>query len=148
MWRERVYGGQVLRSWIQEWRRNVTVRVRRGGTWRVFCRRRATIVTSTGCPALVGSDTCYTTYVLNASNYDTAYVSAGRGLWWCSVAPALSYGNRLDSVASRSSCAACPVSRVPCPLPHSLAISFRNVTALYLNLSSWARLRGGEVARW
>ncbi|AFR98888.2 endo-1,3(4)-beta-glucanase [Cryptococcus neoformans C23] len=34
---------------------------------------KSNILSSTGCSALSGSDTCYTTYVLNASNYDTAY---------------------------------------------------------------------------
>ncbi|OCF58171.1 endo-1,3(4)-beta-glucanase [Kwoniella mangroviensis CBS 10435] len=34
---------------------------------------QSSILSSTGCPALTGSDTCYTTYVLNATNYDTAY---------------------------------------------------------------------------
>lgn len=31
------------------------------------------IISSTGCPALNGTNTCYTTYVLNPANYDTAY---------------------------------------------------------------------------
>ncbi|KAJ9107734.1 hypothetical protein QFC21_001195 [Naganishia friedmannii] len=34
---------------------------------------QASTLTSTGCPALTGTSTCYTTYVLDANNYDTAY---------------------------------------------------------------------------
>ncbi|WVR04146.1 hypothetical protein IAU60_001145 [Kwoniella sp. DSM 27419] len=34
---------------------------------------KSDILSTTGCPALTGTDTCYTTYVLNATNYDTAY---------------------------------------------------------------------------
>ncbi|KAJ9121357.1 hypothetical protein QFC24_004695 [Naganishia onofrii] len=34
---------------------------------------QASTLTSTGCPALTGTNTCYTTYVLDANNYDTAY---------------------------------------------------------------------------
>ncbi|KAJ9115881.1 hypothetical protein QFC22_005023 [Naganishia vaughanmartiniae] len=34
---------------------------------------QASTLTSTGCPALTGTSTCYTTYVLDSNNYDTAY---------------------------------------------------------------------------
>ncbi|WWC59856.1 uncharacterized protein I303_102418 [Kwoniella dejecticola CBS 10117] len=34
---------------------------------------QSSILASTGCSALTGTNTCYSTYVLDASNYDTAY---------------------------------------------------------------------------
>ncbi|WRT65338.1 uncharacterized protein IL334_002281 [Kwoniella shivajii] len=34
---------------------------------------QSSILSSTGCSALTGTNTCYTTYVLDSSNYDTAY---------------------------------------------------------------------------
>lgn len=40
---------------------------------------KSSVLSTTGCSALSGTSTCYTTYVLDSSNYANAYVSATSG---------------------------------------------------------------------